>query len=588
MAANEDKFTWRIEKFSTLKNAEIHSPTFSLKGHQWKICFHPPKRRGLGSRCMDIPAVLEFADSESVLSLVSDFRLYLVNQLKHSYSMEFSNFYFSLDHAYNFTWSLDSFLFIVVSTNILAAFREKHNQNGIVSKATTLCVPEGFLVNDTLVFEARIRKVNSVDSICFKSKSSSALSFRMPGRLFEQLTSIGFTQSLEKTLYNNLEVVRPVMNYECDEIAELYNSIWDGIFSDVSETMPRTKEELKQLYGIGKEELRQYGDQILQIVASTMSDYYRVREEGSGSKGNKSSDSAKRKRTTATIEPPEAINDLSTEPLSTENQEPGVSKDAYDQDGRVSVSTPLSSKVARTSTAVSPCSSNVQSTSKNLIAELSTMASSWKSTSVDDAQKSTNDANMDSALLQEQRGKLAEFFEMSLEAICQANWFDKVHEIVLKISDLATDPFEKTVLKDLLSRLGEFRSSTPEYLSIVESSPVVETSSTETTNQLKESLLDRQNELTLLDSEVSRIEKDQLKVDAEIQQLLARKEKLFHDKNSALAKMEAANKEASRGLRELKRKQAEHEQAMDNLMTAKEKLTQNNASWKLFKENLGL
>ncbi|CAN1772746.1 ATP-dependent DNA helicase Q-like 4A [Linum perenne] len=552
MAANEDKFTWRIEKFSTLKNAEIHSPTFSLKGHQWKICFHPPKRRGLGSRCMDIPAVLEFADSESVLSLVSDFRLYLVNQLKHSYSMEFSNFYFSLDHAYNFTWSLDSFLFIVVSTNILAAFREKHNQNGIVSKATTLCVPEGFLVNDTLVFEARIRK------------------------------------SLEKTLYNNLEVVRPVMNYECDEIAELYNSIWDGIFSDVSETMPRTKEELKQLYGIGKEELRQYGDQILQIVASTMSDYYRVREEGSGSKGNKSSDSAKRKRTTATIEPPEAINDLSTEPLSTENQEPGVSKDAYDQDGRVSVSTPLSSKVARTSTAVSPCSSNVQSTSKNLIAELSTMASSWKSTSVDDAQKSTNDANMDSALLQEQRGKLAEFFEMSLEAICQANWFDKVHEIVLKISDLATDPFEKTVLKDLLSRLGEFRSSTPEYLSIVESSPVVETSSTETTNQLKESLLDRQNELTLLDSEVSRIEKDQLKVDAEIQQLLARKEKLFHDKNSALAKMEAANKEASRGLRELKRKQAEHEQAMDNLMTAKEKLTQNNASWKLFKENLGL
>ncbi|CAN1772796.1 ATP-dependent DNA helicase Q-like 4A [Linum perenne] len=434
MAANEDKFTWRIEKFSTLKDAEIHSPTFSLKGHQWKICFHP-RRKCFGSRCMNIRAVLEFADSES---------------------------------------------------------------------------------------------------------------------------------SLEKTLYNNLQVVRPVRNYECDEIAELYNLLWDGVFSDISETMPRTKEELKQLCGIGKEELRQYGDQILQIVASIMSDYNRVREEGSGSKGNKSSDSAKRKRTTATIEPPEAINDLSTEPLSTENQEPGVSKDAYDQDGWVSVSTTLSSKVARTSTVVSPCSSNVQSTSKNLIAELSTMASSWKSTSVDDAQKkSTNDENMDSALLQEQRGKLAEFFEMSLEAICQANWFDKVHEIVLKISDLATDPFEKTVLKDLLSHL-------------------------ETTKQLKESLLDRQNELALLDSEVSRIEKDQLKVDAEIQQLLARKEKLVHGKNSALAKMEAANKEASRGLRELKRKQAEHEQAMDNLMTAKEKLTQNNASWKLFKENLGL
>ncbi|CAN1277953.1 hypothetical protein LINPERPRIM_LOCUS16493 [Linum perenne] len=246
-------------------------------------------------------------------------------------------------------------------------------------------------------------------------------------------------------------------------------------------------------------------------------------------------------------------------------------------------------QVAQISTITrSPCSSKVRSASKNLIAKLSTMASSWKSTSVDDVEVSTNEANHGSALLQERRGKLAEFFEMSLEAICRSNRFDSVHEVVLKISDLATDPFEKRILKDLLSRLVEFRRSTPESLSIVESSPMVETSNVHAKKQIEGSLLQRQNQLTFLDSEVSRIEEDQLKVDAEIEQLLARKDKLVHEKKSALAEMDAANREASMELGDLERKQAEHERARDDLLRAKEKLAQNNLSWKLFKENLGL
>ncbi|CAN1841311.1 hypothetical protein LINPERHAP1_LOCUS36433 [Linum perenne] len=223
-----------------------------------------------------------------------------------------------------------------------------------------------------------------------------------------------------------------------------------------------------------------------------------------------------------------------------------------------------------------------------MIAELSTVASSWKSNSVADVQVSTNDVNHGSALLEEQRGKLSEFYDMSLEAICRANLFDSVHEVVLKISELANDPFEKRVLKDILSRLVEFKTSTLESVSIIESFPMIESSNVQTKKQIEVSLTERQNQLMFLDSDVSRIEEDQLKVDAEIQQLLARKDKLVHEKNLALADMEAATREASRELGELKRKHTEHEQARSDVLRAKERLAQNNASWKHFKENSAL
>ncbi|CAN1279762.1 hypothetical protein LINPERPRIM_LOCUS17152 [Linum perenne] len=170
---------------------------------------------------------------------------------------------------------------------------------------------------------------------------------------------------------------------------------------------------------------------------------------------------------------------------------------------------------------------------------------------------------------------------MSLEAICRANLFDSVHEVVLRISELTNDPFEKRVLKDLLSQLVEFKSSIPESVSIIESFPMVESSNVQIKKQIEGILTERQNQLMFLDSDVSRIEEDELKVDAEIQQLLARKK-------LALADMEAATREASRELGELKRKHTKYEQARSDLLRAKERLAHYNASWKLFKENSAL
>ncbi|CAN1252491.1 MATH domain and coiled-coil domain-containing protein At3g58360 [Linum perenne] len=234
-----------------------------------------------------------------------------------------------------------------------------------------------------------------------------------------------------------------------------------------------------------------------------------------------------------------------------------IEAEAEDQSKGDSTSPSLSGKVARTSTITSPSSSSLQFTSKNLIAELSTIASIWGSTSVDGIPVSkTNDATNHhvSALPQQERDKLIEFLEMSLEAISQHNRFDNVHDLVLKISEHATDPFEKTVLKDLLSRVVEFKNTIPRSLSMIETSHEVEASSAQATKELEGSLVRRQKQLAFLESEVSRIEEVVMKVEAELQLLGALKQKLVDEKSLTVAEMEITNREACRELGELKSK----------------------------------
>ncbi|CAN0825274.1 ATP-dependent DNA helicase Q-like 4B [Linum grandiflorum] len=385
-----------------------------------------------------------------------------------------------------------------------------------------------------------------------------------------------FSTFTEPEIFSNTFSIK---GHQCSHIA-----FKDATLRDISDIIPRTKEELQRINGIGKNTIAKYGDRLILTIESAISNYYE--EEGSGSKCNNTNDSAKMKREFAAIEPCKAINSLAN-PLPTKNKVAQMSTTTSPSKAINSLTEPLSTKnkVAQTRTITSPCSSNVRTASKNLIAKLSTMPSCQKTTPVDDVQVSTNDG---SALLLEQKGKLSEFFEMSLEAIWQANSFDSVRELVRKFSEIASDPFEKRMLKDLLSRLVEFNCSTPKSLSVIESSAAIETSNIQAKKQIEASLLERQNQLKVLDSEVSRIEEDQLKLDAEYKQLLSRRCKLGHEKNLAIAEMEAANREASRELVELEKKQAEHERARDDLRRAKEKLAQNNASWKFFKDNLAL
>ncbi|CAL1372322.1 unnamed protein product [Linum trigynum] len=276
--------------------------------------------------------------------------------------------------------------------------------------------------------------------------------------------------------------------------------------------------------------------------------------------------------------------------LSISAGDPEVIEPESETESRGVPSTPplSSNKVARTNTITSPCSSSVKLTSRNLIAELSTMASCGELTTSVDGIPGSNADDRWSGLVQQQRQILNNFFGMSLEAISQANSFDHIQQAVLKFAEHATDPFEKTVLKDLVSRLVEFKDSIPQSLTIVETSSDVEKSTVQATKDLEGRLVQRQKQLKFLESEVSRIEEEEMKVEAEIQRLGALRVKLVNEKNLTVGEMEVANREASKELGELKGKQLERKQARENKLRAKERLAQSNASWKLFKENLGL
>ncbi|KAE8698658.1 hypothetical protein F3Y22_tig00110597pilonHSYRG00586 [Hibiscus syriacus] len=63
----------------------------------------------------------------------------------------------------------------------------------------------------------------------------------------------------------------------------------------ISKRVPRTKEELLEINGIGKDKVSKYGDRLLETIEATIKEYYKTDKIGSGS-SNDSNDSAKRRR----------------------------------------------------------------------------------------------------------------------------------------------------------------------------------------------------------------------------------------------------------------------------------------------------
>ncbi|KAJ4833966.1 hypothetical protein Tsubulata_048116, partial [Turnera subulata] len=62
----------------------------------------------------------------------------------------------------------------------------------------------------------------------------------------------------------------------------------------LSKRVPRTKEELLEINGIGKAKVSKYGDRLLETIEATIREYYRPYKNGSSSNDN--NDSGKRRR----------------------------------------------------------------------------------------------------------------------------------------------------------------------------------------------------------------------------------------------------------------------------------------------------
>ncbi|CAN1309387.1 hypothetical protein LINPERPRIM_LOCUS27676 [Linum perenne] len=114
---------------------------------------------------------------------------------------------------------------------------------------------------------------------------------------------------------------------------------------------------------------------------------------------------------------------------------------------------------------------------------------------------------------------------------------------------------------------------------MIETSNAVETSAGHAATELEGKLVQKQTQILVLESEETKLE-------SEIKLLVACKDKMAVKRKSKTTELTETNQEASRGIEELKKLLEERNQAIENKMTAKEKLAQSNASWKLFKEYL--
>ncbi|KAF2319851.1 hypothetical protein GH714_019616 [Hevea brasiliensis] len=100
--------------------------------------------------------------------------------------------------------------------------------------------------------------------------------------------------NLSAKLYSALRMLRTTLVKEAGEGVMAYHIFGNATLQHLCKRIPRTKEELLEINGIGKAKVSKYGDRLLQTIESTIREYYKTDRNSSGS--NDSTDSIKRRR----------------------------------------------------------------------------------------------------------------------------------------------------------------------------------------------------------------------------------------------------------------------------------------------------
>ncbi|PIA40921.1 hypothetical protein AQUCO_02300004v1 [Aquilegia coerulea] len=99
---------------------------------------------------------------------------------------------------------------------------------------------------------------------------------------------------LDIALFNALRSLRTVLVKEAGDGVMAYHIFSNTTLHYISQRVPRTREELLEISGIGKGKLTKYGDRVLETIESTIKEYYKT--DKSGSSGNDSAEVNKKRR----------------------------------------------------------------------------------------------------------------------------------------------------------------------------------------------------------------------------------------------------------------------------------------------------
>ncbi|TVU33484.1 hypothetical protein EJB05_25306 [Eragrostis curvula] len=103
-------------------------------------------------------------------------------------------------------------------------------------------------------------------------------------------------ENVASVLYDALHSLRREILKECGEGFRAYHIFRNETMKEISSRVPRTKEELLEINGIGKEKLKKYGDRVLATIEDFLSKHPNPRKNGSSGGSSSGSNEAAKKR----------------------------------------------------------------------------------------------------------------------------------------------------------------------------------------------------------------------------------------------------------------------------------------------------
>lgn len=109
-----------------------------------------------------------------------------------------------------------------------------------------------------------------------------------------------FDPSLSAILYSALRKLRTNIVRESGDGVMAHHIFGDDTLQLIGQKVPRTKNELLDINGIGKVKINKYGDNVLQTIEATVRDYYK--SDKTSSSGNDNTDSGKKRRNSINVQ----------------------------------------------------------------------------------------------------------------------------------------------------------------------------------------------------------------------------------------------------------------------------------------------
>ncbi|KAK1417668.1 hypothetical protein QVD17_26800 [Tagetes erecta] len=92
--------------------------------------------------------------------------------------------------------------------------------------------------------------------------------------------------NLYTKLYSALRTLRTLLVKEAGEGVMAYHIFGNATLQHICNRIPRTKEELLEINGIGKAKVSKYGDKVLETIETTLNEYYTISNHDSSSNSN--------------------------------------------------------------------------------------------------------------------------------------------------------------------------------------------------------------------------------------------------------------------------------------------------------------